>query len=58
MSKLDIQKRISVHCRTGSLEMARAGIILVFQVHCRTGSLESEDIDGSKVWEFTAVQAA
>jgi len=32
-----------VHCRTGSLEIHRAGQTEQVSVHCRTGSLESEN---------------
>ena len=32
-----------VHCRTGSLEVAKRGITVLPDVHCRTGSLEVTD---------------
>jgi hypothetical protein len=32
---------ISIHCRTGSLEMVNLRIPALINIHCRTGSLES-----------------
>ena len=42
---------LSVHCRTGSLEILDNGLCVIAEVHCRTGSLE-------KHYGLSAKQAA
>ena len=39
---------ITVHCRTGSLEIIVHVLLSCVHVHCRTGSLENQDSSRSK----------
>ena len=44
MANADVDKKIIVNCRVGSLESSRSFILENFRVNCRVGSLENEAV--------------